>query len=146
MSISIKNGNANVCIDGEKFLELLGLSEDAISGEDGAILVRDALLSKTDEEREKIFTKASSTTHNISFVLKVIDNFSNEHNNVENYYKGNYVERSIKDIKRDIKKCKNYMQKKVFQQELNIAYRNKKKSILVNLFTYTREVFYVEKK
>ena len=42
------------------------------------------------------------------------------------YYKDKYVERNISDIKRDIKRCKNYMQKKILQQELNIAYRAKK--------------------
>lgn len=124
MMLSIVNNEAKVCIDGAKLLRLLGLREEELEGEDGAIKVRDALLSKTEEEREIIFNKAAKAVDGFSF--RLVNGFSTERENVETYYKDKYVERNISDIKRDIKRCKNYMQKKILQQELNIAYRAKK--------------------
>ena len=82
------------------------------------------MLSKTEEEREIIFNKAAKAVDGLSF--RLVNGFSTERENVETYYKDKYVERNISDIKRDIKRCKNYMQKKILQQELNIAYRAKK--------------------
>ena len=59
MILSIVNNEAKVCIDGVMLLRLLGLREEELEGEDSAIKVRDALLSKTEEEREIIFNKAA---------------------------------------------------------------------------------------
>ena len=120
MILSIVNNEAKVCIDGAMLLRLLGLRGEELEGEDSAIKVRDALLSKTEEEREIIFNKTAKAVDGLSF--RLVNGFSTERENVETYYKDKYVERNISDIKR----CKNYMQKKILQQELNIAYRAKK--------------------
>jgi len=98
-------------IDGKKFLAKIGCSESNVTAE----LVRDLLFVMSDSEREDLFAECTVITREEPCMFLDIKKSCIEI--------GNYHFYSPVDIKKRLKYCKNPMERKNLQRELNDAYK-----------------------
>jgi hypothetical protein len=115
MLVALKNGEAKIAIDGNKFLELLGMTEEDCTKEGADEKIAFKLLCMTDDERKQIFSES---------LLKDIRDIKKE----ESTYKitsKNHL-KNEKTLKKEIRYCKNYTKKKELEKQLNELYKEKK--------------------
>ena len=122
MVAALRNGEARIAIDGIKFLQLLGMSESDCEKEGAEEIIANKLFNMSDDERKKLFAEAA---------MEHIEARTEERKTecsfrIVNPCCPEFTERSIEEIKKDLKHCKNYMQRRLLEQELQSVYKQKR--------------------
>ena len=136
MILAISGNEAKVAIDGEKFLKLLGITEDDSDKEDLADIICKKLLLLSEKEREELFNKAKLTERRVidmTLAERMAEEIEVRHSYSFRIVGPNYIEttKSVAEIKKELKRCNNYMQRKKLEQELQAAYKNAKAGLVV---------------
>ena len=116
-----------VKIDGVKLLQLLGISEEDCKVPGASERIANMLFSMTEEERSNLFSQCTirePIREDIIIDEPCMLSFPDP-----SVFVGSPLpERSISAIKRDLKHCKSYLQRKALEDELRWAHYYKKRN------------------
>lgn len=128
MVVAVSGNEARVAINGKKLLKLLGVTEEELSNPEAASIIANRLYVMSNKEREQLFNECK--VHENEIVEMAWAEKEEPKTHVFRIVNPNFEDtvRSVAEIKKDLKRCKNYMQRKALEKELQIAYKNAKRN------------------